>query len=67
VHHVACVAREIGNFTVLKIAEDMARKYCVMAALPNVRIMAYDEEQKFHNSIPCTQSFADAHCSSAVQ
>jgi len=27
------------------------------------------EEQKFHNSIPCTmpQSLADAHCSSAVQ
>jgi len=28
-----------------------------------------DEEQKFHNAIPCTmpQSLADAHCSSAVQ
>ena len=43
----------------------------VMAALgiqvtPSVE---NDEEQKFHNSIPCTmpQSMADAHCSSAVQ
>ena len=39
----------------------------VMAALPNIG--AATEERMFRNSLPCAtpQSFADAHCSSAVQ
>ena len=65
----SCSERASGQHSCRKkCIEDVVRKYRVMAALPNVGV-AYDEEGKFRNSIPCTtmQSLADAHCLSAVQ